>query len=51
MFQKMKEIKIIKNKKPDVLGNGNRNYQIVSSLNGIKFDNRLFCIKIRNDQR
>ena len=48
---KDERIKIIKNKIPDNSGNGNRNYQVVSSLNGIKSSTTEYCIKIRNDQR
>jgi hypothetical protein len=36
---------------PKVNGTGNRNYQIVSSLGGLKLVNTEFAIKMRNDQR
>ena len=45
------KIIIIKNKKPDNSGTGQRNLQIVSSLNGLKKSTTEFTIKIRNDQR
>ena len=42
---------IIQNKKPIQVGSGNKNLQIISSLNGLKKVETEFAIKIRNDQR
>ena len=45
------KIIIIKNKIPLQTGSGNKNLQIVSSLNGLKKSTTKFTIKIRNDQK
>ena len=50
-FNNNLRIKIIKNNLPNVNGTGNRNLQIVSSLNGLKKVKTKFAIKMRNDQR
>ena len=42
---------IVQNPKPLQVGSGNKNLQIVSSLNGLKKCTTEFVIKIRNDQR
>ena len=42
---------VIKNGIPDNPGTGQRNLQIISSLNGLKKAETEFAIKIRNDQR
>lgn len=42
---------IIKNKYPEISGNGNRNYQIISSLSGLKRSTSKYSIKIRSDQK
>lgn len=42
---------IIQNEKPKQVGSGNKNLQIISSLNGLKKVETEFSIKIRNDQR
>ena len=44
-------IKFIKNKYPSSNGTGNRNLQLVSSLNGVKNSTSTFVVKMRNDQR
>ena len=44
-------ITIIQSKKPLQVGSGNKNLQIISSLNGLKQTDTEFVIKIRNDQR
>lgn len=46
-----KDIKIVKNKLPKTNGTGNRNYQIVSSLNGLQHVQTKYAVKMRNDQR
>ena len=46
-----KNIIVIKNKYPDSRGTGNRNLQIVSSLEGLKLTSTEFVVKMRNDQR
>jgi hypothetical protein len=48
---KNNRIIIIKNKKPKQVGSGNKNLQIISSLNGLKEVETEFTIKIRNDQK
>ena len=42
---------IIQNEVPQQVGSGNKNLQIISSLNGLKKAETEFAIKIRNDQR
>ena len=42
---------VIKNEVPQQVGSGNKNLQIISSLNGLKKAETEFAIKIRNDQR
>jgi len=42
---------IIQNEIPQQVGSGNKNLQIISSLNGLKKAETEFAIKIRNDQR
>jgi len=44
-------IRVIKSKEPKNPGTGQRNLQIVSSLNGIKATDTHFVVKMRNDQR
>ena len=44
-------IKFIKSKYPTSNGTGNRNLQLVSSLNGVKNTSSTFVVKMRNDQR
>ena len=44
-------IRVIKNKEPKNPGTGQRNLQIVSSLNGIKAADTYYVVKMRNDQR
>ena len=44
-------VTIIQNKKPKQVGSGNKNLQIISSLNGLKKVETEFAIKIRNDQK
>jgi len=44
-------IRVVKNKEPQNPGTGQRNLQIVSSLNGIKAADTNFVVKMRNDQR
>ena len=46
-----RNITVIKNKQPNNPGTGQRNLQIVSSLNGIKKTTTKYIVKIRNDQR
>ena len=48
---KNNRIIIIQNKKPKQVGSGNKNLQIISSLNGLKEVGTEFTIKIRNDQK
>jgi len=45
------DITIVQSKKPLQVGSGNKNLQIISSLNGLKQTDTEFVIKIRNDQR
>tara|TARA_R110000751_G_scaffold263489_1_gene362745 strand:+ start:1067 stop:3193 length:2127 start_codon:yes stop_codon:yes gene_type:complete len=45
------KITVLKNKYPDSRGTGNRNLQIVSSLEGLKLTTTEFVVKMRNDQR
>lgn len=42
---------VIQNKSPSCIGTGNRNLQIISSLNGLKKVETEFSIKLRNDQK
>tara|TARA_Y100001935_G_scaffold71429_2_gene59599 strand:+ start:2838 stop:5621 length:2784 start_codon:yes stop_codon:yes gene_type:complete len=42
---------VMKNEVPQQIGSGNKNLQIISSLNGLKKAETEFAIKIRNDQR
>lgn len=44
------KIEIVKNKYPEISGNGNRNLQIISSLQGLKKSISNYAIKIRSDQ-
>jgi len=44
-------ISYIQNHYPKVNGTGNRNLQIVSSYNGLKYATTEFAIKMRNDQK
>lgn len=49
--KKHKRIKVVRNKHPESRGSGNKNLQIVSSLNGLKECETRFSIKTRSDQR
>ena len=42
---------LLRNEKPDIVGSGNRNLQIVSSRNGINRATSDIVLKIRSDQR
>ena len=44
-------IKFIRSKFPEVVGSGNRNLQIVSSLTGLQSVDTEFSVKIRSDQK
>ena len=49
--QSIDNIIFTKNKYPSSKGTGNRNLQLVSSLNGVKKSTATFVVKMRNDQR
>ena len=44
-------IKYVRSKFPEVVGSGNRNLQIISSLAGLKSVTTRFSVKIRSDQK
>jgi hypothetical protein len=45
------KIKFVRSKFPDIVGTGNRNLQIISSLAGLKVVDTKFSVKIRSDQK
>ena len=44
-------VKFVRSKFPEIVGSGNRNLQIVSSLTGLRVVDTKFSVKIRSDQK